>query len=93
MKEMKAHGNREELLTAAISVVITLVGGIGLSILLNGFIRGFFALTAIGFVLLLIISWRRSFALKVHLRGYLPEIELVKRPQAGRGQGRKSSAD
>jgi hypothetical protein len=88
MKDMKAHENRVELLTAAISIAITLVGGIGLSILLNGLIRGFFALTAIGLVLLLVIAWRRSLSLELHLRGGLPELKLVDRPQAGRHQGR-----
>jgi hypothetical protein len=93
MKEMKAHENREELLMTAISVVITLVGGFGLSILLNGLIRGFFALTAIGFVLLLIIAWHRSLSLELHLRGRLPELKLVDRRQAGRSKGRGSIAD
>ena len=93
MKEMKTHENRVELLTTAISAVIALVVGTGLSVLLNGFVQGFLALTAIGLVILLILRWRRPFSLELHLRGPFPEIELVRHPRAGRGQGRESIAD
>jgi len=93
MKEMKTQENRVELLSTAISAVITLVGGTALSILLGGFVQGFLALTAIGLVLILIFAWRRPFSLALHRRGPFPEIELVRPPRSGRGQGRGSIAD
>jgi hypothetical protein len=93
MKEMKTHENRVELLLTAISAVITLVGGTGLSILLGGLVQGFFALTGFGLVLALIIAWRRPFSLELHFRGPFPEIELVRPPRAGRGKRRESIAD
>lgn len=93
MKEMKTYENRVELLLTAISAVITLVGGTALSILLGGFVRGFFALTAIGLVLVLIIAWRRPLSLELHFRGPFPEIELVRPPRAGKGKGQGSIAD
>lgn len=95
MKEMKTHENEStvSLLSTVISTIITLVGGTALSILLGGFVRGFFALTAIGLVLLLIIAWRRSLAPELHLRGYLPELKLVNRRKAGGDQRRGSITD
>jgi hypothetical protein len=79
MKEMKTHENAVSLLSTAISATIALVAGTALSILLNGFIRGFFALTAIGLVLALIVAWRRPFSLEFHLRDPVPRVDLVRR--------------
>lgn len=95
MKEMKTHENDNAVsfLSTFIGMAITLVAGTGLSVLLGGFVQGFLALTAIGLILVLILARRRSFSLELHLRGGLPELTLVDRPQAGRGKGRQSIAD
>jgi hypothetical protein len=84
MKEMKTHENAVSLLSTVISAIITFAAGTGLSILLNGFVRGFLALTAIALILALIVAWRRPFSLELHHRGLVPEVELVRRPRAGR---------
>jgi hypothetical protein len=86
---MKTHENVVSLLLAVISAIITMVAGTALSVLLNGFVQGFLALTAIGLVILLILTWRRPFSLELHLRGPFPEFELVRRPRAGRGRERQ----
>jgi hypothetical protein len=79
MEEMKTHENAVSLLSTVVSSTIALVVGTGLSILLNGFVRGFLALTAIALVLALIVAWRRPFSLEFHLRDSVPRVDLVRR--------------
>jgi hypothetical protein len=59
MKEVKTE-ERTELLATVIGVVLTLAIGTGLSILLNGFVRGFLVLGVVAIVLLVFLV-RRDF--------------------------------
>jgi hypothetical protein len=59
MKEMRTS-DKIELLSTAISAVVTLIVGTGLSILLGGFVRGFGALAVVSIGLLVFLV-RRNF--------------------------------
>lgn len=58
MKEMKTDENVVALLSTAIGTVVTLAAGIGLSVLFNGFVQGFLALTVIAVVVACFAVWR-----------------------------------
>jgi hypothetical protein len=87
MKQMKTHENAASLLFAVISAIITMVAGTALSVLLDGFVQGFLALTAIGLVFVLAIAWRRHLSLELQFRRGFPELKLVDRPQTAGGKG------
>jgi hypothetical protein len=58
MKEMKNDENTVGLISTAIGAVLAMAVGTGLSILLNGFVRGFLALTAVSAILACVGMWK-----------------------------------
>ena len=78
MKEMTSE-EKTDLLSTAVGAVMTMVVGMGLSILFGGIVRGFLAMGVVALGVLVFLAWRHSLSVAPMARA--PLAKLVARPR------------